>query len=137
MQGSIVLDNPIVSSGLGGEEEEQESQAHDATALDPVSTLPVFDDGIPAHSFHDIPISGLDALVSAAVDIQHSPISGGSIGASHGSPYELNHISPSINNSPGNSTIQPLANVEEACLLRYFIEELSPWVWSLFHAGVY
>ncbi|BCS27073.1 uncharacterized protein APUU_60121S [Aspergillus puulaauensis] len=125
VQGSVVLDQPIISPGLGGEGE-QGIQAEDATALDPVSTLPEFDDGIPVHSFHDIPINGLDALVSAAVGIQHSPISGGSIGASHGSPYELNHT-PSTNSSPGNSTVQPLANVEEACLLRYFIEELSPW----------
>lgn len=130
MQGSVVFDQPIILPGLGGEEGEQGIQAEDATALDPVSTLPEFNGDVPAHSFHDIQINGLDALVSAAVGIQHSPISGGSIGASHGSPY--NHISPSTNSSPGNSTVKPLANVEEACLLRYFIEELSPWVWSLF-----
>lgn len=128
-QGSVGLNHSTTSSGLFGEEE-QGTQAEDAAAFDPVTTLPQFDDRIPARSFHDIPISGLDALVSAAVGIQHdSPVSGGSIGASHGSPYEVSHISPSaINSCPSTSTFQPLANVEEACLLRYFIEELSPWV---------
>lgn len=129
MQGPVVLDQTAISPGIPGEEGQgTNTQPEDAT-LDAISTLPALDEGVSAWSFHDIPISGLDALVSAAVGIQHdSPISGGSIGASHGSPFEVNHISPGITSTPGSSTFQPLANVEEACLLRYFIEELSPWV---------
>ncbi|OJJ05780.1 hypothetical protein ASPVEDRAFT_55587 [Aspergillus versicolor CBS 583.65] len=115
VQGPLRLDQTATSPGIPGEERQStDTQAENAT-LDPISTLPTLGDGISAWSFHDIPISGLDALVSAAV------------GASHGSPFEVNHISPGITSTPRSSTFQPLANVEEACLLRYFIEELSPW----------
>ncbi|KAL4923587.1 uncharacterized protein BDV17DRAFT_276605 [Aspergillus undulatus] len=102
---------------------------------------PILSDSYPIPT--STTVSGLDALVSAAVGIHHvheSPVSGGSIGASHGSPYVYglgvihnhdhshDHISPLTTISPGNDTdVQPLANVEEACLLRYYIEELSPW----------
>ncbi|KAL4963065.1 uncharacterized protein BDV14DRAFT_202314 [Aspergillus stella-maris] len=80
-------------------------------------------------------VSGLDALVSAAVGtgLYHdSPASTLSIGASHGSPFfhGVNTISPQSSTGHSGSTtaeVQPLASVQEACLLRYFIEELSPW----------
>ncbi|KAL4790945.1 hypothetical protein BDV19DRAFT_401637 [Aspergillus venezuelensis] len=80
-------------------------------------------------------VSGLDALVSAAVGSSpqlDSPASTLSIGASHGSPFfhGVNNFSPqsSMGLSGANTAeIQLLASVQEACLLRYFIEELSPW----------
>ncbi|KAL2818001.1 hypothetical protein BDW59DRAFT_152342, partial [Aspergillus cavernicola] len=62
-----------------------------------------------------LPVTPPDTIFPAAVGIQQeSPASGSSLAnTSHESLY--------------NSDLQPLANIEESCLLRYFIEELSPW----------
>ncbi|KAL4957608.1 hypothetical protein BDW69DRAFT_180393 [Aspergillus filifer] len=95
--------------------------------------LPVSPDPFPLGT--TTTVSRLDALVSAAVGsgLHHdSPASTLSIGTNHGSPFfhGVNSISPqSCTGHSGSTTanVQPLASVEEACLLRYFIEELSPW----------
>jgi hypothetical protein len=46
----------------------------------------------------------------------------------HGDIIESDHHSPSSHGSLGNVTV----DVQESCLLRYFIEELSPWVCQAF-----
>ncbi|KAL3459315.1 hypothetical protein BJX64DRAFT_279244 [Aspergillus heterothallicus] len=83
---------------------------------------------------HDGCFNPLDTLVSAAAGLQgwspaSIPESRRSIGASHGShasPYGGSHNSPRAFPTGGES-IKPLESVEESCLIRYFIEELSPW----------
>jgi hypothetical protein len=40
------------------------------------------------------------------------------------------HDSPFAASSPGDGGIWPHANVQEACLMRYFIDELACWVCS-------
>ncbi|KAL4908483.1 hypothetical protein BDW74DRAFT_175166 [Aspergillus multicolor] len=103
---------------------------------------------IPPQTTADIAsLTRFDNLVNAAVDIQAggqypSPTSvsrpGGSIQPSHESPRSFHHISPaasaasthshqSNSSLPSIATRHPLATVEQSCLLRYFIEELSPW----------
>lgn len=72
------------------------------------------------------PLTQLNVLVSAAVGNQ----------AQHGSQVAVQGVSYSISASPQSPyssidspvSYQPLASIEESCLLRYFIEELSPWV---------
>ncbi|KAL4938055.1 hypothetical protein BDV06DRAFT_232125 [Aspergillus oleicola] len=119
----------------------QESAAQ--TSIPTASTAKALSDAISLapDTYPLTGVSGLDALVSAAVGagtgLQHdSPVSTVSIGTSHGSPFfhGVNHISPQSSTGRSNSQglsstaeVQPLASVEEACLLRYFIEELSPW----------
>ncbi|KAL4914998.1 hypothetical protein BDW62DRAFT_213055 [Aspergillus aurantiobrunneus] len=107
-------------SRLGGED----TGVHGRDGRPAVPQFRGLDGRIPSHYLENTSVTPLDALVSAAVGIQlESPISE-SIGTSHGSPYAVNHFSPSTSTG---SEVQPLANIEEACLLRYFIEELSPW----------
>ncbi|KAL2846368.1 hypothetical protein BJY01DRAFT_234623 [Aspergillus pseudoustus] len=80
------------------------------------------------------PFNRLDALVSAAAGLQGwSPASttgsGGSDRASqwsHHSPHG-SYTSHHQVNPLRAEEIKPLGNIEESCLLRYFIEELSPW----------
>ncbi|KAL2817597.1 hypothetical protein BJX63DRAFT_419546 [Aspergillus granulosus] len=57
----------------------------------------------------------LDALVSAATGFQ---------GSLEASDERQNYTSP---RATGGESIEPLNNIEESCLLRYFIEELLPW----------
>ncbi|RDW65740.1 uncharacterized protein DSM5745_09479 [Aspergillus mulundensis] len=94
-----------------------------------------------AHAVPDLgALTRLNTLVNAAVDVQAShaspasvSLSGGIIQSSHGSPHSLNHVSPaasshqSVSSLPSPAASQRLATVQESCLLRYFIEELSPW----------
>ncbi|KAL4880531.1 hypothetical protein BJY04DRAFT_219002 [Aspergillus karnatakaensis] len=96
-------------------------------AVDPLFLPTVHTDLSP--SGYPQPVSPLHALVSAPVGDQQSPASVPS-GVIDASPHGDNHISPSITNLTNHtidSNPQPLANIEESCLLRYFIEELSPW----------
>ncbi|KAL4776635.1 hypothetical protein BDW60DRAFT_224247 [Aspergillus nidulans var. acristatus] len=72
-------------------------------------------------------LTRVNVLASAAVGSQ----------AQHASPISVQGVNYSINaspqspcssiDSPAPSPYQPLASIEESCLLRYFIEELSPW----------
>ncbi|KAL4757926.1 uncharacterized protein BDW70DRAFT_152961 [Aspergillus foveolatus] len=74
-----------------------------------------------------VSLTRLNVLVSAAVGNQ----------AQHDSPVSVHGMNYSINaspqspyssiDSPASSPYQQLASIEESCLLRYFIEELSPW----------
>ncbi|KAL5336029.1 hypothetical protein BJX70DRAFT_410086 [Aspergillus crustosus] len=71
-------------------------------------------------------ISPFDTSLSAAGN-QASPASVETLGPSYRSPFHDTHISPSAINYAEDAEFKPLASVEESCLLRYFIEELSPW----------
>ncbi|KAL6228893.1 hypothetical protein BDW75DRAFT_250499 [Aspergillus navahoensis] len=114
------LVHPPVQGGVGGGDTGAVAHTQDlglGSAILPRATA----DGFAS-------LMRLDALVSAAAGIQtqHTfpvPVQGGSNGitASHAS-------SCSITDNPTlPSLYQPLASLEESCLLRYFIEELSPW----------
>ncbi|KAL3476562.1 hypothetical protein BJX99DRAFT_258307 [Aspergillus californicus] len=81
---------------------------------------------LPGNTYGSSSVPLLDALASAAAGVQYeSPASHASIGnATHPSP-----CGSSDRLLPTSSVLdlQPPANVEAACLLRYFIEDLSPW----------
>ncbi|KAL4863651.1 hypothetical protein BDV12DRAFT_189542 [Aspergillus spectabilis] len=120
---NITCTAPVVSRMAGGE-----GPVRDATQSSSATLLPTVQTSSSPPVEYPHSISSLDALVSPEVKVrQQSPAAAGGIDASHASPYEVSHISPPVISRARDPDLKPLANVEESCLLRYFIEELSPW----------
>lgn len=111
---------------------EADQLTHDVSSL----TGPIFQED---ESPQDSVTSGLSSRLPDESDpnfpaqipsVSGSPEEIGHRDSSQGTNYFSGQVQSEYSPTPTSSdaALEPLESVQEACLLRYFIEELSPWV---------
>lgn len=107
---------------------------------EPILRNEVFQESLPTggQSISPTPVNLHVPIVSPSTGIeQHSILSNANFHESAGRPIDNNNSdffrystasATVISQEPTAFPVQPLENIQEACLLRFWIEEISPWV---------